>query len=67
MSTGRLLIGTFGNHLNVFCYSLADWILCILLYFVNLNCYNGLYRANNSVVRECFHNRSGESVVQIST
>ena len=22
---------------NVFSYSVADWILCILLYFVNLN------------------------------
>ena len=37
MSTGRFLIWTFWNQLNVFSYSVANWILCILLYFVNLN------------------------------
>jgi len=37
MSTERFLIWTFGNRLNVFSYSVAGWILCILLYFINLN------------------------------
>jgi len=31
------LIFIFENRLNVFSYSVADWILCILMYFVNLN------------------------------
>ena len=37
MSTGRFLIWTFGNRLNACSYSVEDWILCMLLYFVNLN------------------------------
>ena len=32
------------------------WILCILPYFVKVKFYNGLHRANNSVVKECFCN-----------
>jgi len=60
MSTGRFLIWTFGNRLNVG-YSVILWQTGFVHIAVlrKLKFYNGLYQANkgnNSVVKECFCN-----------